>query len=106
MKKVLSYLTTAIVITLIVACFTVPDNKKLNDQIAASINDGSHFTIQENQFKVLGFVTLLTTNTVQYTGKATSVTLPNSTKQQTIQVATLKKVEVYIGLLGKFWKWN
>lgn len=105
MRKVISYLTTALVILLIVACFTVPDTKKLNDQITASITDSSHFTIKENQFKILGFVPLLTTNSVQYTG-STSVTIPNTSHQQQFKVAILKKTEMYIGLLGKFWKWQ
>lgn len=103
MKKISGWLTAVFLIAVIVAVFTVPSKEKLEKQLTAIYADSGHVNISESKIKLLVPIMNICTYTV--TGKAKTTGLKTS-DGTTLSVASILQSGTYIGLFGRFWKWN
>jgi hypothetical protein len=104
-RKATGYLSTILVIAVIIAMLTVPSKEKLQQQLAATYGDSVHITITENSFKLI--VPVVTNCKYSITGKPKQFDLhPNDTAKKPIYLANILKSGVYLGLFGRFWEWN
>lgn len=104
-RKVTGYLTTILVIAVIVAMLTVPSKEKLQQQLAATWGDSLRITITENSFKLI--VPVVTNCKYSITGKPKQFNPhPNDSISKPLYLANIKKSGVYLGLFGRFWEWK
>ncbi len=103
MKKISGWLTAIFFIAVIVAAFTVPPKEKLEKQLTAVYADSGHVNINESKIKLL--VPIMNICTYTITGKAKTTSFKTSDGKP-VAVASILQSGTYIGLFGRFWKWN
>ena len=104
-RKATAYLSTIVVIAVIIAMFTVPSKEKLQQQLAATYGDSLRITITESSFKLI--VPVVTNCKYSVTGKPKQFTLhPNDSAKKPVYLANIIKSGVYLGLFGRFWQWK
>jgi hypothetical protein len=104
-RKATAYLSTIVVIAVIIAMFTVPSKEKLQQQLAATYGDSLRITITENSFKLI--VPVVTSCKYSVTGTPKQFTLhPNDSVNKPLYLANIIKSGVYLGLFGRFWQWK
>lgn len=104
-RKITGYFSTIVVITVIIAMFTVPSKEKLQQQLAATWGDSLRVTITESSFKLI--VPVVTTCKYTVTGTPKQFNLhPNDSISKPLYLANIKKSGVYLGLFGRFWEWK
>lgn len=103
MKKISGWLTAVLVTAAIVAAFTVPSKEKLQQQLSATYSDSAHVNINESKIKLI--VPILNICNYTVTGKAKTTSIKTSDGKP-LAVASILHSGTYIGLFGRFWKWN
>lgn len=103
MKKFSGWFTAVVIITLIVAAFTVPGKEKLEKQLQLQYGDSVHVTIRETQVKILAPLAILCSYTITGASKPISLKLSGG---EPLAVARHIKSGIYVGLFGRFWEWE
>lgn len=103
MKKISGWLTAILLLAVILAAFTVPTKEKLEQQLSALYSDNAHVNINDSKIKLI--VPICNICTYMITGKAKTTGFKTS-NGSTMAVAPILQSGTYIGLFGRFWKWN
>jgi hypothetical protein len=103
MKKISGWFTAILLTAAIVAAFTVPSKEKLQQQLSAAYADSAHININESKIKLI--VPLINICNYTITGKARVINFKTSDGKP-LSVASMLQSGTYIGLFGRYWKWN